>query len=64
MVRGRRSERLNGVRVSTDRTVDGRRTRSPLMAERHILLKADKVTVCENDFSVNFLYICSDKNCR
>lgn len=43
MVRGRRSERLNGGRVSADRSVDGRRVRSPLVAERHILLKADKV---------------------
>jgi len=43
VVRGRRSERLNG----TDRAVDGRRVRSPLVAERHVLLKADKVITVE-----------------
>ena len=45
VVRGRRSERLNSGRVSADRAVEGRRIRSPLVAERHILLKADKVAV-------------------
>ena len=49
-VRGRRSERLSGGRVSADRAVDGRRIRSPLVAERHILLKADKVTVYPRTF--------------
>jgi len=34
---------MNGSRVSADRAVDGRRVRSPLVAERHVLLKADKV---------------------
>jgi len=34
---------LNG----TDRAVDGRRVRSPLVAERHVLLKADKVITVE-----------------
>jgi len=44
VVRGRRSERQNDGRVSADRAADGRRIRSPLVAERHVLLKADKVT--------------------
>ena len=48
MVRGRRSERLNGARASAERAVDGRRVRSPLVAERHVLLKADKVTMENN----------------
>jgi len=43
LVRGRRSERLSGGRTSTESAMDGRRIRSPLVAERHILLKADKV---------------------
>lgn len=55
VVRGRRSERLNGSRVSADRAVDGRRVRSPLVAERHVLLKADKVTTWKN-FFVLLLY--------
>lgn len=49
MVRGRRSERQNESRASADRAVDGRRVRSPLVAERHVLLKADKVIVWKND---------------
>jgi len=49
--------------VSTDRAVDGRRIRSLLVAERHILLKADKVTTWENDFCIDLVWLFANRHC-
>ena len=66
MVRGRRSERVNGGRTLADRAVDGRRARSPLVAERHVLLKADKVKTLWDDLVCEFLLYTriANKQCR